>query len=81
MRSCLKHTVASAACFLLEAYGLARAEEGFATPSTQALRVEASVNKSKIAAIVRMSRLAHAPPEDLFPQLENRGDYTKAHSI
>jgi len=29
--------------------------------------------------IVFLSRLAHTPPEVLFPQLENRGDYTKAY--
>jgi len=31
--------------------------------------------------IVFLSRLAHTPPEVLFPQLENRGDYTKAYDL
>ena len=31
--------------------------------------------------IVFLSRLAHTPPEVLFPQLENRGAYTKAYDL
>jgi len=31
--------------------------------------------------IVFFSRLAHTPPVVLFPQLENRGDYTKAYDL